>query len=460
MIRYRDFDDLLERMATRSPLQPALLSINSEGAIIQTTWDELQRLVCARAEALASDGRTCEALLADGTLECVVEVFSAVRAGVQIALLDPLMPNDVLAPLMHAIDADCVWAANKTRQAQLQQKLGPARAPAFGAHGMLFFTSGTTSFSKAGLLTDESRMASAFNGSSLMPLSADDVLLCLLPISHVFGFVCGLLWGLNCGATVALGRGTRYYADDLAAFSPTAVAVVPKLLEYLIARNALPQDLRLVRGGAADCPDELLDTVRERGIRTSLGYGLTETSSGGALSCGDDVHAMTICPDDEVAIAENGEILLKAPTCIMQGYYRDTPGPAASLHNGLLHTGARGYLDDAGLLHVQGRMKDVITLSGGTKLFLPEYEDALARALDEPDIIVALFEDKLTLICGTLAHERSDGELMKAIEPVMALYPPASRIADIARLGHALPRTATGDVERWKVREEMQHDDC
>ena len=303
-------------------------------------------------------------------------------------------------------------------------------------------------------------MSSAFNGSSLMPLTPDDTLLCLLPLSHVFGFVCGLLWGLSCGATVALGRGARYYASDLVLFNPTAISVVPKLLEFLVARGALNDGLKLVLVGAADCSDELLDVVRARGIRASLGYGLTETSSGIALSTGSDFHAMTICPEDEVAIGEDGEILVKAPTCLMQGYYRDADKTSAAVRDGVLYTGDKGYIDDEGLLHVQGRLKDVIALPGGTKVYLPEYEASLAEALHERDVAVILHEGKLTLVCGMLARERADREIAAAIEPAMAAYPPNSRIGRIVQLTHALPRTAAGDVERWRIQEELQHGNC
>ncbi|MDO4400798.1 MAG: AMP-binding protein [Coriobacteriia bacterium] len=455
MERYRDFGDLIDRMAFACPGKVALRGCDERGELRDVTWSELQGLVCERADALAPRGGECEAVLADGSIACVIEVFAAVRAGLQVALADPFIPNAVLMPLLASVDAGCAWAPDAARQAEIEGQLAPAAAPAHGAHAVLFFTSGTTSQSKAVVLTDESLMASAFNGSSLLPLSPDDTLLCLLPLSHVFGFVCGLLWGLACGATVALGRGPRYYAADLALFDPTTISAVPRLLEFLVARQALNPGLRLVLVGAADCADALLDAVRARGIRASLGYGLTETSSGVALSVGDDFHAMTVCPEDRVTISEEGEILVSAPTCLMQGYYRDDAKTAAAVREGILHTGDQGFLDADGLLHVQGRLKDVIVLPNGTKVFLPEYEAAVAGALHEADVAVVLHGGKLTLACGRLVAARTDRELMDALAPALASYPPGSRIERIARLGHALPRTASGDVERWKILEEL-----
>lgn len=453
MIRYNDFADLLDRSAACAPERVALLAADAAGGVRRITWADLAALVNERAAELAAEGHACEAILADGSPECVVEAFAAVRAGLQVALVDPLTPDRVLQPLLSAVDADCVWARDDARRQKLEGALAPGASPACGAHAVLFFTSGTTSSSKAVVLTDGSLMASAFNGSSLLPLAPDDTLLCLLPLSHVFGFVCGLLWGLACGATVALGRGARHYVDDLALFKPTAVSVVPRLLEFLVARGALNDELKLVLVGAADCGDELLAGVRGRGIRASLGYGLTETSSGVALSTGDDFHALTICPDDEVTIAADGEILVKAPTCLMRGYYRDERATEAAVRDGVLHTGDLGFLDEQGLLHVEGRKKDAVVLANGTKVFLPDYEAAVAQALGERDVAVVQRGGALTLVCGKLAVERDEGEVMKALEPVMAEYPPGSRIVQVVFSGRALPRTAAGDVERWKLQE-------
>ena len=49
---------------------------------------------------------------------------------------------------------------------------------------------------------------------------------------------------------------------------------------------------------------------------------------------------------------------------------------------------------------------------------------------------------------------------MKALVTAMSAYPPGSRIGRIVRLGHALPRTAAGDIERWKLQEELEDGNC
>ncbi|MBQ1449725.1 MAG: hypothetical protein IIZ12_02145, partial [Eggerthellaceae bacterium] len=106
-----------------------------------------------------------------------------------------------------------------------------------------------------------------------------------------------------------------------------------------------------------------------------------------------------------------------------------------------------------------GRKKDVLMLPNGTKVFLPEYEAAIINALKEHDVAVILCDNILTLACGKLASKQAS-EIMKAIEPAMASYPPGSRIGRVVHIGHVLPRTAAGDIERWKLQKELDDGNC
>ena len=319
-----------------------------------------------------------------------------------------------------------------------------------GGGRILFFTSGTTEQARAVVLTDHSLCQSAWNGSEKLPLSPADTLLNLLPLGHVFGFVCGLLWGLACGATVALGRGARHYADDCTYFRPTAVSVVPMLLGFLMKMQAVNPELRLILVGAGDCPPQLLAAAAAQGIRVSFGYGLTETSSGVAISVSGDPFAMEICPDDTVTLAEDGEILIQAPTCMMQGYYKLPDATAAVLRDGVLHTGDLGYLDEAGRLHVTGRKKEMLVLSDGTKIFLPEYEARLMEALGHTELAVTLWDGRPVLI---YSGETQEQELKEKLRPLMARLPRGQQLAAILITADSLPRTATGKIKRWEVQQ-------
>ena len=451
-VPYSGFEDFITRMAESRPDAIALLH-GAEGSYHRVTWAAFARDIETRAEQLRELGKTCVAILADGSYACVVEIFAANAAGLQIAMLDTAVPDKMLAQLLPYVDADCLWCSNEERAAGLSGYLmGSATDP---AGKILFFTSGTTSRSKAVTLTDASLMSSAYNGSGTFPLDSGDVLLCVLPLAHVFGFVCGLLWPWICGSTVALGRGGRHVFDDWGYFHPTATSVVPILLEHILRRNLLNPELKAILVGAGDAPQERLDEVKARGIRLAFGYGLTETSSGVAISAeGEEPHALEVCPGSTVTIADDGEVLIQTPGAMMQGYYKLPDDTADVLVDGVLHTGDLGSFDENGRLHLQGRKKETLVLPGGTKIFLPEYEREIAEQLGTTEIAVVLRRGMPVLVLDDLADDTREA-VMSKLKGVMEGWQNDQRLADVVELGHELPRTATGKVQRWLLEAEL-----
>lgn len=449
---YSGFSDLIDRMA--SERADAIAFVHGAGGTYhRVTWEAFKRDVDARAVELRETGKTCEAILADGSYACIVEIFAANIAGMQVAMLDMAVPDKMLSQLLPYVDADLLWCAKPERAASLDEYLaGPAADP---AGKILFFTSGTTSRAKAVTLTDASLLSSAYGGSGTFPLTAGDVLLCVLPIGHVFGFVCGLLWPWLCGATVALGRGGRHVFDDWGYFHPTATSVVPILLEHLLRRNIINPELQAILVGAGDCPDERLQEVRDRGIRLAFGYGLTETSSGVAISAeGDDPRALEVCSGSTITLADDGEVLIQTPGAMMKGYYKLPNDTADVLIDGVLHTGDLGSFDERGRLHLQGRKKETLVLPGGTKIYLPEYEREIAEQLGTSEIAVVLRRGMPVLVLDDLADDTREA-VMNKLKDVMETWQNDQRLADVVELGHELPRTATGKVQRWLLEAEL-----
>ena len=441
-MRYESFRHLLSCLAAERPDAPAL-RYGHKTVSFASLWESVQ----LRARELRSSGKSCLGVLCDGSLDCVTTIFAANLAGLQLVLLDENAPESLLRTLIAYTDIDMLWGDEDLTEA-LEGCLTSGVKD--GAGRILFFTSGTTERAKAVMLTDHSLCQSAYNGSAKLPLSPQDTLLCLLPLGHVFGFVCGLLWGLSCGACVALGRGARHYIDDCSFYRPTAVSVVPLLLGFLIQQRCMNDELKLILVGAGDCPAPLLAAVAAQGRRISFGYGLTETSSGVAISVEGDPFAMEICPDDTVSFAEDGEILISAPTCMMQGYYKLPEATAAVLRDGVLHTGDLGYLDEAGKLHITGRKKDMLVLADGTKIFLPEYEARLMKALGHTELAVTLRSGRPLLV---YSGEGDKTDLLTKLMPLMAELPRGQQLRDILITDEPLPRTATGKIKRWELQQ-------
>ena len=447
-MRFHRFEEMLLTWAERKENGPALI-FDEHG---KGSWSYAMFLhrVRERAETLRAGGKSCIGILADGSRGCVVEIFAAVMAGLQVVMLDENAPEELLRRLIVYTDIDTLWGDE-----DLCGELAPALTAgvADGKGKILFFTSGTTEQAKAVVLTEESLCASAYNGGAKLPLSPEDTLLCLLPLGHVFGFVCGLLWGLSCGAAVALGRGARHYGDDCAFFEPTAVSVVPLLLGFLLQRRLVNPGLKLVLVGAGDCPAQLLGAAKALGLRVSFGYGLTETSPGVAISVQGDPYAMEICPDDTITLAEDGEILITAPTCVMQGYYKRPADTAAVLMDGVLHTGDLGRFDEEGKLHITGRKKDMLVLPDGTKLYLPEYEARIMQALGHTELAVILQNSRPVLV---YSGEGEASALLQRLRPVMDTLPRGQQLASVLVVNEPLPRTATGKIKRWELQQKME----
>ena len=443
-MRFESFRHLLSYWAGERPDAPAL-RYEKETRSFAALYEDVIR----RSEELKQGGRTCVGILADGSLRCVEEIFAANLAGLQIVMLDAMAPEALLKTLIRYTDIDLLWGDEDLCEDLALARMGGVKD---GAGKILFFTSGTTEQAKAVVLTDHSLCQSAWNGSAKLPLQTEDTLLCLLPLGHVFGFVCGLLWGLSCGACVALGRGARHYADDCDFYRPTAVSVVPLLLGFLLQHNCVNEELKLILVGAGDCPAKLLQAAGARGIRVSFGYGLTETSSGVAISVEGDPYAMEVCPDDTISLAEDGEILIEAPTCMMQGYYKRPDATREVLRDGVFHTGDLGCFDEDGKLHITGRKKDMLVLPDGTKIFLPEYEVRLMSALGHTELAVTLRDNRPLLV---FVGEAEEAKLEEQLRPVMAQLPRGQQLSGILITDEALPRTATGKIKRWELQQKV-----
>ena len=446
-MRFEGFEHLLSHYAKLTPDAPALRYENRA-----LSYSSLYDAVIRRSSELRDTGKTCIGILSDGSIDCVVEIFSANLAGMQIVMLDASLDIAMLMQLIRYTDIDMLWGDEDLTEELLPALTGGVKD---GEGRMLFFTSGTTARSKAVVLTDHSLCQSAWNGSAKLPLSPEDTLLCLLPLGHVFGFVCGLLWGLSCGSSVALGRGARHYLDDCDHYRPTAVSVVPMLMGFLLKQRCINPELRLILVGAGDCPAALLKSAADAGLRVSFGYGLTETSSGVAISVSGDPFAMEICPDDTITIADDGEILIQAPTCMMQGYYKMPDDTAAVLKDGVFHTGDLGMFDADGKLHITGRKKDMLVLPDGTKIFLPEYEAPLMQALGSTELAVILREGRPALV---FSGEADPGDISEKLRDLMRTLPRGQQIAEIIVTADPLPRTATGKIKRWELQQKVGND--
>ncbi|MGE5618314.1 MAG: AMP-binding protein [Sphingomonadaceae bacterium] len=285
----------------------------------------------------------------------------------------------------------------------------------------ILYTSGTTATPKGVMLTHRNLLSELEAFQPVVPPEPEYRFLSVLPLSHIFEQMGGLLLPVSRGGTVVYIGTARPSAllQALKEEHPNAMMLVPRLLELLRDRteqgfraypggrwvlgllmllaSRLPGPARrqlfwpvrrrlgghlryLVSGGAALDPN--LERFWERmGMVVLQGYGLTETSS--AVSC-NRVEARRTgsvgkpLENQEVRLATDGEILVRGPN-VTPGYYRKPKLTTEAFEDGWFKTGDVGQFDPGGFLYIRGRKKEVIVTSAGINVYPDDVEAALAR---------------------------------------------------------------------------------
>lgn len=209
------------------------------------------------------------------------------------------------------------------------------------------------------------------------------------------------------------------------------------------------------------------------GVRIFQGYGLSETSPVVSM-CNtpnqDNIHSVgPILSSYEAKIdPETGELLVKGPS-VMKGYYgRQDLTDEVLEPDGWFHTGDIGEIRN-GLLYITGRIKNLIVLSGGKKVFPEEVETVLRQSNNFAEVCVVGMprvgggkdgrEEIVAVIVPTDDYTQnfnSFEELEKAVvsevKQLSTQLAPYKRPINIVVRTQHLPRTATSKIKRKEVK--------
>ena len=453
MLIYRTFSELLEDWQKSSA--PALFFGDPISSI---SYSELACLILREAEKIRSEKAVRRLIVTDHEIRTIVSIIACAIAGCDTVLADESLNDGTLATITKTVCPDSIHCSDRDLYEYLCDRLPTKRhnyalpRHKAGEEGcLIFFTSGTTSPSKAVVLTPESLLRCTYSGQCMLECHPDDILLSVLPFSHVFGFVCGLLWGLVYGATIALGRGSKYLLTDCEHFRPTILPAVPSIINVLVQRGCLNRELSTVLVGAAPLTTETMLALGSSGRKIYVGYGLTETASGLAITQKlSEPNELYPCPDVDICIEADGEISVTTP-CMMEGYLTFAAAESFTpTHGERLYTGDLGYLTRDGALVLTGRKKDLLILPDGTKIFCPDYEESLAPMIGTDDIALVLRDHKPVLIVGGMSSEHYQ-PIVNAVEDFNSMKPHSGRIYDVILQEAPLPRTSAGKLRRWQV---------
>src|SRR3982075_2513107 len=251
------------------------------------------------------------------------------------------------------------------------------------------YSSGTTGLPKGVMLSHYNLVANVYQvlGPNAAMLTPDDVMLCFLPLYHIYGLTVALTLSLSLGSTLVLMP--RFDIQKLCALltqeGVTMMPVVPPAINAMCQAaeaGIFPKDnkLRWLKSGAAPLAPELARRLTDlTGIPVNQGYGMTEASPvthvgyttppemNRPASIGQPL-ALTDCrivdlDGKEVAQGEPGELAMRGPQ-IMLGYWKEPQATATVLRDGWYFSGDIVRCDGDGFYYVLDRSKEMIKYKG------------------------------------------------------------------------------------------------
>ena len=187
----------------------------------------------------------------------------------------------------------------------------------------------------------------------------------------------------------ALDAGREYMrATILSKSAPTPWSRLQYAVAKAVVLHKIPPALgldrvRFLTSGSAPLHIDTAMTFLAMGIPIMQGYGLTETSpvtSVSRLSANEYGAVGRPITGVQVAVAQDGEVLVRGRN-VMQGYYRDSEATAAALHEGWLHTGDVGEIDDAGFLRITDRKNEIFKTDTGKWVSPARIEANIKRSI-------------------------------------------------------------------------------
>lgn len=346
----------------------------------------------------------------------------------------------------------------------------------------LFYTSGTTSDPKGAQHGDVSLRAAARGMSAGLDLRPDARSALVFPFTHIGG-ITWLYAGLDIGFANILDE----------AFSPDTVDVLrrERVTEagsgtyfhqtYLKAQEQLPEgeslfpDIRTFPGGGAPKPPQLHHDLKEGigGAGIISGYGLTEAPilTMGSVDDPDEALAHTegravegvtlrlvTLDGQEAATGQEGEVRAKGPQ-VTRGYLDPSLDAGAFDEDGWFCTGDLGTLDEAGMLTITGRIKDVI-IRKGENISARELEDLLHGHDKVADVAVVGLKDEergeraCAVVVTAEGHE--DLAFDEMTQHLLDAGLITRKLPEQLEVVDAIPRNPTGKIVKYELRDRFQ----
>ncbi|KAI5417180.1 4-coumarate--CoA ligase, partial [Lathyrus oleraceus] len=351
------------------------------------------------------------------------------------------------------------------------------------------FSSGTSGLPKGVMLTHENlvtTISELVDGENPHQYTnEEDVLLCVLPMFHIYALNSILLCGIRSGAAVLILEKfeIKTVLESIDKYKVTIVSFVPPIVLALVKSGELHRydlsSIRVMITGAAPMRMELEQAVKDRMPQTVLGqgYGMTEA---GPLSvslafakepfkakpgaCGTVVrNAEMKIVDIETGASlprnKAGEICIRG-TKVMKGYLNDPEATKKIIDkDGWLHTGDIGLMDDDDELFIVDRLKELIKYKG-YQVAPAELEELLIAHPDISEAAVVPLKDEdagevpVAFVVRSSGSKISEDEIKQYISQQVVFYKRINKVY----FTEAIPKAVSGKILRKELTARLMKD--
>jgi long-chain acyl-CoA synthetase len=497
--------EFLDRCADAMPDKVAVVDGSGRHTFGEIAADSVRAATWLQAHGVERGDRVL--IVADNSASVVMWVFATLRAGGVFVVVNPTTKSDKLAFLIEDSGARAV-VGGKSAARELVTALrsravanavwldevpegvdGVTAADALATAGDLrepgaidadlaaiIYTSGSTGTAKGVMLTHRNIVHNAWSISTYLGLDADDVVICLLPLSFDYGLF-QIFMGARLGFSVVLERSFAYPYDVLKRIAEARVTVLPGVPTIFASLLAMaPFDgldlsaLRVLTNTAAALPPSHIDRLREAfpGAQLFAMYGLTECTRVCYLEpsrLDDKVGSVgRAMPNTEVYVVDPegrpvppgvvGELVVRGAS-VMRGYWQrpretdDWLRPGVNQGELVLHTHDRFRADEEGFLYFVGRSDDILKTKG-EKVSPLEIETVLYELAEVKEVAVIGVHDEIdgTAIKAIIVP-RSDAQVdVRAIRNHCRARLENYMVPKYIELSDELPKTESGKIRR------------
>ena len=346
------------------------------------------------------------------------------------------------------------------------------------------YSSGTTGLPKGVMLSHHNLVANIFQflGPHGSEMRGTDIILCFLPLYHIYGLNVVLNPCLTLGATLVLLP--RFNVPQLLGLlvseGITMMPVVPPALNALAQAaeaSQFPKDhrLRWIKSGAAPLAPELARRFSElTGILICQGYGMTEASpvthvgylepelyrpeSVGQPLFQTDCRVLDL-QGNEAALGKPGELVMRGPQ-FMLGYWKDPQATASVLRDGWYWSGDVVRRDAQDFFYVLDRRKEMIKYKG-FPVAPAEIESVLLEhpavrdcgVVGRPDAAAGEIPVAFVVLRDAfVAGERLKEELGAFVADRLTRYKQPREV----RFVDSVPKTLSGKILRRELRKALE----